>query len=80
MTLLIDYRQISIAIAVVGALILMRLVAVDAKTAALATMPGGVIEMANVAQRIGADPLPIMVLQTMRVGLTVCAAGTQLQD
>jgi hypothetical protein len=30
--------------------------------------------MANVAARIGADPLPIMVLQTMRVGLTVCAA------
>ena len=65
---------ISIAIAVVGALILMRLVAVDAKTAALATMPGGVIEMANIAKRIDADPLPIMVLQTMRVGLTVCAA------
>ncbi len=65
---------VSIAIAVVGALILMRLVAVDAKTAALATMPGGVIEMANIAKRIDADPLPIMVLQTMRVGLTVCAA------
>jgi membrane AbrB-like protein len=65
---------ISIAIAAVGSLILMRLVAVDAKTAALATMPGGVIEMANIAKRIDADPLPIMVLQTMRVGLTVCAA------
>ena len=65
---------ISVAIAVVGALILMRLVAIDAKTAALATMPGGVIEMANIAKRIDADPLPIMVLQTMRVGLTVCAA------
>ena len=65
---------ISIGSAVVGALILMRLVAVDAKTAALATMPGGVIEMSNIANRIGADPLPIMVLQTMRVGLTVCAA------
>ena len=36
-------------------------------------MPGGVIEMANVAKRVGADPLPILVLQTMRVGLTVCA-------
>ena len=65
----------SIAIAVVGALILMRIVpSIDAKTAALATMPGGVIEMANIAHRINADPLPIMVLQTMRVGLTVCAA------
>jgi membrane AbrB-like protein len=65
---------ISVAVAVVGALILMRLVNVDAKTAVLATMPGGVIEMANIAQRVNADPLPIMVLQTMRVGLTVCAA------
>ncbi len=65
----------SIAIAAVGSLILMRIVpSIDAKTAALATMPGGVIEMANIAKRIDADPLPIMVLQTMRVGLTVCAA------
>ncbi len=64
----------SIAIAAVGALILMRLVSVDAKTALLAVMPGGVIEMANVAKRVDADPLPIMVLQTMRVGLTVGAA------
>src|SRR4029079_1728009 len=46
----------------------------DAKTAALATMPGGVIEMANIATRLNADPLPIVVLQTMRVGLTVGAA------
>ena len=60
---------ISLAIAAVGALILMRLGRLDAKTAALATMPGGVIEMANVAERVDADPLPILVLQTMRVGL-----------
>jgi uncharacterized protein len=65
---------ISIAIGAVGALILMRLVKVDARTAFLAAMPGGVIEMANVAMRVGADPLPIMVLQTMRVGLTVSVA------
>jgi len=65
---------ISLAIAAAGALILMRLARLDARTAALATMPGGVIEMANVAARVGADPLPILVLQTMRVGLTVCAA------
>lgn len=65
---------VSVAVAVLGALILMRMAPVDAKSAALATMPGGVIEMANIAKRIDADPLPIMVLQTMRVGLTVCAA------
>lgn len=65
---------LSVAVGAVGALILMRLVQVDSRTAFLAAMPGGVIEMANVASRIGADPLPIMVLQTMRVGLTVCVA------
>ncbi|MCC6889318.1 MAG: AbrB family transcriptional regulator [Hyphomicrobiales bacterium] len=65
---------ISVAIAVLGALILMRLVDLDPKTAMLAVMPAGVLEMANVARRVDADPLPIMVLQTMRVGLTVCAA------
>src|SRR5207249_7066451 len=51
-----------------------RIAKLDSKTAFLATVPGGVIEMANVAVRIGADPLPIMVLQTMRVGLVVCVA------
>jgi len=65
---------LSIAVGAAGALILMRLVKVDSRTAFLAAMPGGVIEMANVAARIGADPLPIMVLQTMRVGLTVSVA------
>jgi uncharacterized protein len=65
---------VSVAVAVMGALILMRIAPVDPKTAALATMPGGVIEMGNIAQRVGADPLPIMVMQTMRVGLTVCSA------
>src|SRR5262245_43351627 len=65
---------VSIVIGAVGALILMRLVQVDSRTAFLAAMPGGVIEMANVAARVGADPLPIMVLQTMRVGLTVTVA------
>src|ERR1043165_4964728 len=65
---------LSIAIGAAGALILMRLVKGDSRTAFLAAMPGGVIEMANVAARVGADPLPIMVLQTMRVGLTVTVA------
>src|SRR5499426_2500434 len=39
---------VSIVIGAVGALILMRLVQVDSRTAFLAAMPGGVIEMANV--------------------------------
>jgi membrane AbrB-like protein len=65
---------ISLVIGGMGAWMLMRLANLDAKTAFLATIPGGVIEMANVAARVDADPLPIMVLQTMRVGLTVCVA------
>src|SRR5262245_28114118 len=47
---------VSIAIGAVGAVILMRFVKVDSRTAFLAAMPGGVIEMANVAMRVGADP------------------------
>jgi uncharacterized protein len=66
--------SISLVIGGIGAWMLMRLANLDAKTAFLATIPGGVIEMANVAARVDADPLPIMVLQTMRVGLTVCVA------
>ena len=65
---------LSMLIGALGALLLMRMVKLDPKTALLAAMPGGVIEMQNVAARVGADPLPITVLQTMRVGLTVCAA------
>jgi membrane AbrB-like protein len=72
--LIVVGAAISIVVAGFGALMLMRMTATDAKTAFLAAMPGGVIEMANVAVRVDADPLPIMVLQTMRVGLTVCAA------
>src|SRR5262249_50822996 len=65
---------VSVLIGCVGAVMLMRLGKVGPRTAVLAPTPGGVIEMAHVAARIGADPLPIMVLQTMRVGLTVCVA------
>src|SRR5215467_16181591 len=72
--MLVVGAAVSLAIGTAGALILMRLVKVDSRTAFLAAMPGGVIEMANVALRVGADPLPIMVLQTMRVGLTVTVA------
>jgi uncharacterized protein len=64
---------VSMGIAGIAALILMRIAQLEPKSALLATLPGGVIEMGNVAQRVGADPLPILVLQTMRVGLTVCA-------
>jgi membrane AbrB-like protein len=65
---------ISMVVGAIAALMLVWLTDLDRKTAFFATMPAGVIEMANIAVRQGADPLPIMVMQTMRVGLTVCAA------
>jgi membrane AbrB-like protein len=65
---------VSIVVGAIASLILIRITGLDRKTAFFCTMPAGVIEMANIAVRQGGDPLPIMVLQTMRVGLTVCAA------
>jgi uncharacterized membrane protein AbrB (regulator of aidB expression) len=37
-------------------------------------MPASVVEMANVAARYGGESEPIMVVQTLRVALTVAAA------
>jgi membrane AbrB-like protein len=65
---------VSIGIGAVGALLLMRLGRVDKTTAFFATIPGGVAEMANLAPRYGAELEPIMVAQTLRVGLIVAVA------
>jgi hypothetical protein len=53
---------------------LLRLTSIDRKTAFFARMPAGVVEMANVAAHYGREPEPIMVVQTLRVALTVTAA------
>jgi membrane AbrB-like protein len=55
-------------------LMLLRLTSIDRKTAFFAIMPAGVVEMANIAGRFGGTPEPIMVVQTLRVALTVTAA------
>jgi membrane AbrB-like protein len=65
---------LSILVGIVCALALLRLAPIDRKTAFFATMPAGVVEMANVAARYGGEPEPIMVVQTLRVALTVTAA------
>lgn len=64
----------AIAVGAVAALILMRIGKVDRTTAFFATIPGGVAEMVNVAPRYGAQLEPIMVAQTLRVGLIVAVA------
>jgi hypothetical protein len=65
---------VSIVVGAVGALLLMWLGHVDKTTAFFATIPGGVAEMVNLAPRYGAELEPIMVAQTLRVGLIVAVA------
>jgi membrane AbrB-like protein len=65
---------VSIMVGALGALLLMRLGHLDKTTAFFATVPGGVAEMANLAPRYGAELEPIMVAQTLRVGLIVAVA------
>jgi membrane AbrB-like protein len=65
---------LSMVVGAVCALMLLKLTDIDRKTAFFATMPAGVVEMANIAGRYGGAPEPIMVVQTMRVALTVTAA------
>lgn len=48
-----------------------RIEKLDRKTAFLATIPGGLSEMANIAINVGARPEPIIVTQTFRVALVV---------
>jgi uncharacterized protein len=65
---------LSLLVGSICALMLLWLADVDRKTAFFATMPAGVVEMANIAARYGGAPEPIMVVQTLRVALTVTAA------
>jgi membrane AbrB-like protein len=65
---------LSMVVGAVCALMLLRMTQLDRKTAFFATMPAGVVEMANIANRYGGTPEPILVVQAMRVALTVTAA------
>ena len=65
---------VSIGVGACGALLLMRLTPLDKTTAFFATVPGGVAEMVNIAPRYRAELEPIMLAQTLRVGLIVAVA------
>jgi membrane AbrB-like protein len=65
---------VAIAVGACGALLLMRLGHLDKTTAFFATVPGGVAEMVNIAPRYNAELEPIMLSQTLRVGLIVAVA------
>ena len=65
---------VSMLVGACGALLLMRLAHIDKTTAFFATVPGGVAEMVNIAPRYHAELEPIMLAQTMRVGLIVALA------
>jgi membrane AbrB-like protein len=65
---------LSMVVGAACALMLLRMTHIDRKTAFFATMPAGVVEMANIANRYGGAPEPILVVQAMRVALTVTAA------
>ena len=65
---------VSVLVGAGGALLLMRLSRLDKTTAFFATVPGGVAEMVNIAPRYGAELEPIMLAQTLRVGLIVAIA------
>src|SRR5690349_21747060 len=72
--LMVAVAVISILVGAGGALLLMRLTRMDKTTAFFATVPGGVAEMVNIAPRYGAELEPIMLAQTLRVGLIVALA------
>jgi membrane AbrB-like protein len=65
---------VSTLIGIVGAVMLARLSGLDRTTCFFATTSGGVVEMANIASRYGAELEPIAVVHTMRVAFVVTAA------
>jgi membrane AbrB-like protein len=72
--LMVGMAVLSMLVGACSALMMMRLGRLDKTTAFFATVPGGVAEMMNLAPRYGAQLEPIMVAQTLRVGLIVAVA------
>lgn len=72
--LMIAVALVSIVVGACGALLLMRIGHLDKTTAFFATITGGVAEMVNIAPRYNAALEPIMLAQTLRVGLIVALA------
>lgn len=72
--LIVGVALVSTLIGILGALILMRLTGLDRATAFFATVPGGIVETITVAARRGVPLEPVMVGQTMRIGIIVVLA------
>jgi hypothetical protein len=72
--LIIGVALVSTLIGILGALILMRLTGLDRATAFFATVPGGIVETITVAARRGVALEPVMVGQTLRIGIIVVLA------
>src|SRR3546814_13499758 len=51
--------------------VLRRMTGVDHATAFLASMPGGPVELANLARQYGGDPGPVVFAQTLRISAIV---------
>lgn len=69
--LILVSAAVSILISAVFSTILARLASLDHRTAYFGNLPGGLAEMSNVGQSIGARPEPIVLIQTIRVTLVV---------
>ncbi len=75
---IVDHGLAILAVAVATALIgfamsgvLRRMTGTDHVTAFLASMPGGPLEMANLARQYGGDPGPVVLAQTLRISAIV---------
>ncbi len=65
---------VAIATAIIGflmSIVLRRMTGTDHVTAFLASMPGGPVEMANLARQYGGDPGPVVFAQTLRISAIV---------
>lgn len=58
---------VALAIGGVGAVVQMRLAKLDMATAFLASIPGGMAEIINLADKLKAEPVPLAVSQLLRV-------------
>jgi uncharacterized protein len=72
---------VALATAFIGFLmsgILRRMAGTDHVTAFLASMPGGPVEMGNLARQYGGDPGPVVFAQTLRISAIVILVPTAL--
>lgn len=72
---------VAVATAIIGFLmsgVLRRMTGTDHVTAFLASMPGGPVEMGNLARQYGGDPGPVVFAQTLRISAIVILVPSAL--